>query len=407
MKTIIDLTPEIKANIQIYKDKAVNDLYNGTENKNWNRKDTVEYIEYVYKLGKQEHKPIVVIANNPLEYRQYYNLIFNDKINDKYVKLINYMWCVKNNKKVFDAAFYKELQTSTNSEVNAELSSEIDKVPNHHWLFLTSEYSRIYLMWYKFLQDEFKLDNKKSEELNWLYEKVNSANIAKSYLCEKVVLILRMPEKINRVNNNFHCQTDAAIIYKNQKLYYIYGVKITEEILTALNNKTYTFKDFSLEKNEEIKSAILNFFEENYGGEYVFRFLSEYLKEIDTYVHKKEEKYLENTTQSQNIGVYTLFKGNINDIDIAYVRCFCPSTDRMFFLGVNNEIDNAKDAIASLCQVPSELKDNLVSITRCGEIYSFNFDEKGINKIKNSCIDVENVVSLSGNDYFKKLIWEY
>jgi hypothetical protein len=216
-----------------------------------------------------------------------------------------------------------------------------------------------------------------------------------------------MPKKINRNSQFLHHNTNAAIIYPNQKLYYIYGVKISEQIHTSLKNKTYTFEDFTKEKNEEIKSAILNYFEENYGGEYVYRFLSNNLKEIDTYVHKKEEKYLEGTTKNSNIGVYTLFKGSINNIDIAYIRCYCPSTDRIFFLGVHESMKNAKDAIASLCQIPFDLKDNLESITRCGEIYSFNFDEKGVKKIKNKKVNIENVVSLTGNEYFSKLIWEY
>jgi hypothetical protein len=262
-------------------------------------------------------------------------------------------------------------------------------------------------MWYKFIKEEFKIKTKKETQLDWLYENVNKANISKSFLCKKIVLVLRMPEKINRNAQFLHSNTDAAIIYSNQKLYYIYGVKINKTILDSLVNKTYTFEDFSKEPNEEVKAAILNYFEENYGGEYLYRFLSNNLKEVDTYVHKKEEKYLEGTTKNSNIGVYTLFKGSVNNIDIAYVRCYCPSTDRIFFLGVHESVTNAKDAIASLCQIPFDLKNTLSTITRCGEIYSFNFNEEGVKKIKNKQVNIENVVSLTGDEYFSKLIWEY
>ena len=207
----------------------------------------------------------------------------------------------------------------------------------------------------------------------------------------------------NRIGN--------AVVWSNSfapfDCYYINGLNISKELFFKLKNKEYTFEEWSKEKNEEIKSLILFYFEEEFGGEYVFRFLSKYLKEINTYIHKKEKKYLEGTTKSSNIGVYTLFKGNVNSINIAYVRCYCPSTDRMFFLGVHESMNNAKDAIASLCQIPIDLKDHLETITRCGEIYSFNFDKEGVKKIKNEKINVENVVSLTGEEYFSKLIWEY
>ncbi len=127
-------------------------------------------------------------------------------------------------------------------------------------------------------------------------------------------------------------------------------------------------------------------------------------------VDKKDSKYLEKTTKGMNIGVYTLFKGNIGNINIAYIRCYCPSTDRLFFLGVNSEILSAKDAIASLCQIPIKLKDNLISIKRQGEIFSFNFDENGTNLLKNQSLtfeDYKEVVSLKGDEYFGKLQFEY
>jgi len=108
-----------------------------------------------------------------------------------------------------------------------------------------------------------------------------------------------------------------------------------------------------------------------------------------------------------NVGYYTLFKGKINNIDIAYVRCYCPSTDRMFFLGIAPEINTAKDAIASLCQVPSQLKNNLVSINRQGEMFSFNFDEVGTNMLKKNKINFNDVVSLKGDEYFSKIKFEY
>ena len=128
----------------------------------------------------------------------------------------------------------------------------------------------------------------------------------------------------------------------------------------------------------------------------------------DLFVDKKEAKYLEGTTKGMNVGVYTLFKGIVNNEYIAYVRCYCPSTDRMFFLGVNPENTNAKDAIASLYQIPKKLKDEIISIQRQGEVFSTNFTQKGLSLLKKmKQEDIQDMTSISGSDYFKLIQYEY
>ena len=230
--------------------------------------------------------------------------------------------------------------------------------------------------------------------------------------CNKdFVMVCARPMKINKNNNQLHSITEKSILYPDGwGLYSFNGITISEELFNQLVNKSYTFEQWTNEKNEEIKSLVLAFYEEKFGGEFVFDFLSKYLKEVDTYIDKKDEKYLKNTTKSMTVGVYTLYKGIVNNINIAYVRCYCPSTDRMFFLGVHPDMNNAANAIASLCQVPVKLKDNLLSISRQGEIFSFNFDEIGTQILKNKKLTAEdylNVVSLKGKEYFQKLKFEY
>ena len=229
----------------------------------------------------------------------------------------------------------------------------------------------------------------------------------------KVWLVSRYPSHIIRNSQNqLHSLTEYAVKFKDgYGQYYSNGVYIPDELFNKLANKKYTFEEWTKEENEETKSLVLAFYEEKFGGEFVFRFLSEFLKESDSYVDRKEGKYLENTTKGMNLGVYTLFKGVIDEnTEIAYVRCYCPSTDRMFFLGVNPENTNAKDAIASLCQIPKKLKDHLISFNRQGEIFSFNFDEFGTKLLKNKELtneDINDVISLSGDEYFQKIKFEY
>jgi hypothetical protein len=172
----------------------------------------------------------------------------------------------------------------------------------------------------------------------------------------------------------------------------------------------YKLEDFLKETNEEIKSTVISMIQETEGDLGVYRFFSDALKEVDTYVDKKDGKYLEGTTKGMNVGVYTLFKGSLNGYDLAYVRCYCPSTDRIFFLGVDPENTNAKDAIGSLYQVPKILKKNIISISRQGEKFSTIFDKKTTEKLENGEFkekDLRDYVSITGDEYFRLMTYEF
>lgn len=144
------------------------------------------------------------------------------------------------------------------------------------------------------------------------------------------------------------------------------------------------------------------------GEDYLVSFFKDNLIKVNTFVDKKDKKYLEGTTDGMNVGVYTLFKGEINNTQIAYVRCYCPSSDRMFFLGVSSEYNNAKDAIASLARIPRKLKPYLKNLMRQGERVVSTYTKEGwdvYKKLKKE--DIEDLVSLDGNMYFKKMSYEY
>lgn len=225
-----------------------------------------------------------------------------------------------------------------------------------------------------------------------------------------VCIVSKYPSEISRDDaGRLHNLNDYAMKYEDgYGQGYFHGRYIEPQVFNALKNGEYSFEEWTKEPNEEIKSMVLVFYNEKFGGEFTYRFLSSYLREVDTYIDKKDKKYLEGTVKSMNIGTYTLFKGNVSNVDIAYVRCYCPSTDRMFFLGVNPEHTNAKDAIASLCQVPRKLRNEVVSVARQGEIFSFNLTEKGNSMVKAlKTEELRDVVSLSGDEYFGKMKFEY
>ena len=76
----------------------------------------------------------------------------------------------------------------------------------------------------------------------------------------------------------------------------------------------------------------------------------------------------------------------------------------MFFLGVNPDNKNAKDAIASLYRVPKKLVNQIKSINRQGERYSTTFNNGIIELTKEESSDL---VSISGDEYFSKIKYEF
>jgi hypothetical protein len=153
--------------------------------------------------------------------------------------------------------------------------------------------------------------------------------------------------------------------------------------------------------NEELKAKILDLDP---------TLITKHLNKIDSYKDTKPEQYLLGTTKSMNIGIYDLFKGQINRVDVAFVRCYCPSTDRMFLLEVEDKHTNAKDAIASLAQVPRVLKDKVLYIQRNGEVFHMatsNETREEINSGKYSQEELADLVSFTGEEYFSLMRAEY
>jgi hypothetical protein len=185
--------------------------------------------------------------------------------------------------------------------------------------------------------------------------------------------------------------------------------------IKKIKEKTLTFEEFMDIKNEEDKSLLISIMRNLHGDTYLYDFFTKVLKEVDTYVDKKEDKFMIGTTNSNNVGVYTLFMGVlerdiVNATYISFVRCYCPSTDRMFFLGVEPKYTNAKDAIASLYRIPKKLKNHIKYIQRQGERYSTVFDDEGTYMLKNNKLtknDIQDTVTISGDEYFKKMRYEY
>ena len=220
--------------------------------------------------------------------------------------------------------------------------------------------------------------------------------------------VIQNPKFIKMENNQMHSLSGNAIEFNDGwGMNFIQGRYLPPNTYNNLLDKKYTFDDFIKEENEEYKSTILLYIQLTEGDNGLFNFLSTYMKKVDTYVDEKDAKFLINT-KGMNVGLYDLFKGQVGSIELSAIRCYCPSTDRMFFLFCENTYNNAKDAIGSLCRIPRKLKDELLYLQRQGERFSAVWTENGkIIKTTMTTKDYQDVVPLSGNEYFAKMRFEY
>lgn len=362
------LTPEQEALIPVIRDKWISQLF---DLKEINIPQLTEGVNWLYTFCKMEI-PKIIICESLLESQILVNILKN---------LTNVGDNVRAN--VWD------------KNIQHESICSYGDINDYGWVSFYNFFSEIGIL--------------NNPNFN-LFVNLLQSNYFTMIQMDKVCIIVKNPKHILlNDQKQMNSTKDYAIKFNDETgMYFVNGFYLSDELFLKLSNKEYTFEDFSIENNEEVKSAIISFYQQEFGDEFLFRFFSKNLKEVNVFVDKKKIKYLEHTTNGMNIGVYTLFKGKINNIDIAYIRCFCPSTDRMFFLGVDSSNTNAKDAIASLYRIPKILVSEIETISRQGEKFSTTFTKNGNSLLKSLTEEqVKDLVSIDGNTYFKKMTYEF
>lgn len=394
---INELTPEQEKLMYQVKDEYI-DLFNKT--KEIDKPAFEKGIKWVYEVLMKAKMPEIVYCNSWYEALE---KIAIQQIKDNEVDHILDDHNIKYNGQDLietDGTVIEEFQPVIKNIIKSEFS--------HYSSYLNSYSNFGWVAFYDFFTKVGILDDYNFEE----YKNLIKAGAFQVYEYDTHVFAVKPPLYIhkNEAGELSSVEGKAFAWEDGWGFYFINGFNISKELFEKLYNDKYTTEEFFREENEEVKSAVISFFQEKYGDEGVYRFFEKNLTLVDTYVDKKDPKYLEGTTNGMNIGVYSLFKGTIDESDIAYVRCYCPSTDRMFFLGVEPIQTNAKDAIASLFQVPTILKDKIQSVSRQGEKFSIKFDEQTNQKIKDGSYtkkDLSKYSSISGDEYFSLMGYEY
>lgn len=327
MKTAKDFTPEIKGKIPQYCSRAVDNLYNGIEAKNWKKENTILYINKIYQYVDRK-LPVVIVANNPTEYKIFFDRLFNKTKNKKILSIIDRIYEEKNSIGISNDEF-------TIEEHLRNIKSKSKKLipPKFDSLFLASEYSRVYLMWYRFIHKEFDVPFEKSDDLEWFYTHINNASISRCYFTDKICLVLRMPSKILRNEVGFHSAYEPAIQFVGgYGAYYLNGRQIPKWVFEHYESKTLTFEMLNNEKNEDVRAGIITLIKERDGNEGLLKYLDATL--IEEKIVDHENGYSETLRLYKTINKYEFLvnsRGERNQ-PYAWLEMSCPSTGQVYLL---------------------------------------------------------------------------
>ena len=350
MKTLKDLTPEIRAKIQGYKDKCTVDLYSGIESAKYDRKMLMTYVERVYSLTDMA-KPVIIVADDPNQYKRFFTLLKNEKN----LEIVERVFNEKNDKSVieyFDDIEVENVLRNDNTKISIK-----NLTFKSHFLFLCSTYHRVYLTWYKFIQDEFKIDHKNKETLDWFYENANN-NILRAFFTEKFVLVLRMPKRIHRNSVGFHNTKKGAIIWDKYNMFYINGRKMPEDIFNKVLHHNYSFDEFIKLKNEDVKAGVITMIKENDGDKALMEFLDAVVVDKKTIKHSSGYSEIVKLWKTKkNFTFLSDINGN-TDQPYCWLELTCPTSGSVYLIDSSAHFTNAIDA----CKfhrpqaIPNELK---------------------------------------------------
>ena len=393
MKTLKDFTSEIQNLIPSYINNALYGIFDGQRYNNFNFKDAEEAVNLNYEFSGFK-KPVVLVAENPYEAQ----IIFNYVINNKYfINLIYYLYKLKNNIETFQLdsqlnsqldnqlyiqlrnQLYSQLNSQLNSQLynqlhnqlyiqlhnqlysqlNSQLRSQLDRQLdsqlgsklrsqldsqlfkyNNPYLFTLNIYSNVYLMWYKFIKDQFNIKCTISDILDNFTEKYLNSNIYNAIFSEILCVVSKYPKKIYRNNNlDLHNINGNAVEwgsiddFTKFECFYINGRNIPKEIY----NKAFilTLDDFLNEENEDYKAAWF----EILGSEKMFEILK--ATEIETMVFNHYNNYTE------KISLYkTNFAlKNIGNKPLSWLKMTCPSTGTNYLISTNPDFKDVESAI--------------------------------------------------------------
>jgi hypothetical protein len=332
MITLDQFTDEIKDRIPSYIDHALDGVFDGKNHKNFDKEAALGIINKLYDMAEKPRPKHLIVVENPLEAKiMYHYLVENENMIETAASGIS---------NIPEKDLAKFIKDNKGKMKFVESS-----------LFAIGIYARYYYTWYKFIQDEFKIETTgAAKELNELESLNWKANIYSTIFCEEVCIVSKYPTKIIRnAANLLHNPAYQAVTWDStypctnwDDCYYINGRHIPAEIFNKA--KSLTREEFIKERNSDHKGA----WYEILGQKGIMNLLG--AKEFDkqTIVHSNGD--LEEVTLLKTEDKFE----EIDNQPFAWVKMICPSTGTQYLQGVEPHHTDAIEAIASLSRLTAD-----------------------------------------------------
>jgi hypothetical protein len=158
--------------------------------------------------------------------------------------------------------------------------------------------SDAYFTFYEFIREEFGINLSINDDFQNFRNKQHKSGIFQAIYSEAICVISKYPKRVHWNGNLMHSVDGCAVEWNSFSdetkfnCHYINGRFIPEKHFNSISEKKFTIEDFINEPNEEIKSTCIAMMQEKYGDEYIVTFFRQNMKEVDTFIDKKNEKTL-------------------------------------------------------------------------------------------------------------------
>ena len=333
MKTLKDFTPEIKAKIPVYQERALRGVFDGGRYRDFNYESAYKAVCLQYeKTGHK--KPLMLVAENPYEAQLLLHYIKNNKFWQLVIGSLSQL----------DSQLDSQLRSQLDRQLDRQLDSQKIKYQNDY-LFTLNIWSSAYFAWYQFIAKEFDISAEINTELEVFSTAYENSNIYSALFTEAICIVSKFPKKVYRnAEFNLHNPSGPAVEWgcyseaTKWDCYYINGRNLPAWIWDKAAKNEFTKEDFLKEENSEIKGGIY----EVLGQRRIMEMLGAVEIDKKTIAHKNGD--LEEVTLLKTKERFA----EIDNQPFAWVKMICPSTGTTYLQGVEPHHKNALEAIASL-----------------------------------------------------------
>ena len=328
--------------------------------------DTITYVHTIYELSGNK-KPLVILAKNPKEYKLLFTLLpyvlssktltldgeLYNKLYDKLGSLLpetmdSLTESIGSTLNANNLDILKD-ENGGNSikdydKIIKELSSNLNR---SSWGWYCSIYSRIYLTWFKFIQDEFKIDHDKSGILDKLYGLINKTFISRCYFTNKYVLVLKTPKTVEFNSDDvLHNVNGPSYTFNgnDNNFYHINGREVPEKYIT----EPITKEMFLNETDEDLKACMITIIKERDGNEGLLKFLNAELIDEQKLTHF--DGYDEIIKLYKTKESYSFLQNRHGEFNQKYcwTEITCPSTNSTYLIDNSADFTDALEALKFL-----------------------------------------------------------